>query len=60
MAHIFKVTPNYSRKTFTIRKNGSKYRTDRFTSYGFEDALDYTLRDWENWLKVSQSYYSVK
>ena len=33
--NTIKVTPNYSARTFTIRKNGSKYRNIRLSKEEF-------------------------
>ena len=59
MAEI-KSTPNYSARTFTIRKNGVKYRTTRMDSNEFNSNLYNTQNDWVNFLRYSQDYYIVK
>ena len=53
-------TPNHSKRTFTIVKDGSKYRTNRMSSEEFNDALYWTEKDWNDYLKTSQDYYLVK
>ncbi len=50
-------TPNYSKRTFTIRKsNGSKYRTTQMTIDEFEECEYNTSEDWANFLE-NGSYY---
>lgn len=58
MANI-KATPNYSKRTFTIRKNDSKYRTLVFSREEFNGNLNNTESDWNQFLKSSY-YYLVK
>lgn len=53
------ITANKAKRTFTIRKNGSKYRTTRMSKQEFETCLYNTLSDWDNFLKSNQ-YYIVK
>jgi hypothetical protein len=54
-------TPNYSARTFTIRKGTeSKYRTNKMSKIEFEENLMNTEKDWQNFLNVSQDYYLVK
>jgi hypothetical protein len=53
-------TPNHAAKTFTIRKDGSKYRTFRLKSDKFKSCLNYTENDWNNFLRYSEDYYVVK
>lgn len=47
-------TPNYSKKTFTIRYHGSKYRTYPMFKTEFEDCLLNTENDWKNYLRNNQ------
>ena len=59
-----KATPNYSAKTFTIRKyqNGkcyTKYRTVKLPAYEFNNCLYNTEIDWYRFL-MSEDYYRVK
>jgi hypothetical protein len=54
---VIKVTPNYSKRTFTIRKNGIKYRTGKFSIDEFEELEMNTNNDWVNWMK-RENYYS--
>lgn len=55
-----KITPNYSKKTFTIRKNGLKFRTIRMEKREFDHASRFwTGNDWDNFMKTDE-YYRVK
>jgi len=59
-----KVTPNYSNRTFTIRKYEdekvyAKYRTSLMTKDEFESCEYHTNKDWLNFLRYSQDYYKV-
>jgi hypothetical protein len=56
-------TPNYSKKTFTIRKyydDGTilKYRTIQLSPEDFENELMNTKNDWINFLR-SEDYYRI-
>ena len=53
------VTPNYSKRTFTLRTNGFKYRTLVMSSQEFNSALYWTGNDWVQFLKTDE-YYRVK
>jgi hypothetical protein len=60
-----KVTPNYSKRTFTIRcyyPDGTilKYRTNVMSREEFENEEMNTSQDWENFLKYSNEYYALK
>ena len=54
-----KATANHSKRTFTIRKNGSKYRTCKLSKDEFEDNLYNTSNDWQNFLSTTNNYYLV-
>jgi hypothetical protein len=54
-----KVKANQQAKTFTIRVNGSKYRTSKFLKATFEELEYNTDADWSNFLATSNSYYRV-
>ena len=59
-----KVTPNYSKRTFTIRKTYEdgqkvKYRTIPFSQQEFDSELMNTENDWKQFLK-SNDYYKVQ
>ena len=55
---VIKVTPNDSKRTFTIRIDGAKYRTTRISRDEFEDAKYWTGNDWNQFLKTDE-YYRV-
>lgn len=54
-----KVSANKSKKTFTIRTNGSKYRTLPMPKDEFQQAEYWTANDWNNFLKTDD-YFIVK
>lgn len=58
-----KVTPNYSKRTFTIRKTYDdgqkvKYRTIQFGQQEFDSELMNTENDWKYFLR-GNDYYKV-
>jgi hypothetical protein len=55
---LIKVTPNNSRRTFTLRTDGAKYRTIRMSREEFENAKAWTGNDWSQFLKTDE-YYPV-
>ena len=60
-----KATPNYSRRTFTIRKyyrDGTitKVRTGQFSQTEFNDLLLNDEMDWQFWLSNVDYYTIVK
>ena len=54
-----KVTPNKSQRTFTIRRQGIKFRTLQMSREEFDSADYWTGQDWSNFLKTDE-YYIVK
>ncbi len=54
-----KLSANKSKRTFTIRANGSKYRTLPMSKEEFQQAEYWTANDWNNFLKTDE-YYIVK
>ena len=59
-----KVTPNYYKRTFTIRKTYEdgqkvKYRTIQLNQDEFNSELMNTENDWKQFLK-SNDYYQVR
>jgi Leucine-rich repeat (LRR) protein len=52
------VRPNHKTRTFTIKKNGSKYRTIQLNREKFNLCLYHTGNDWKNFLK-SSDYYRI-
>ena len=53
------VKANQKDRTFTIRVNGSKYRSLKFCKATFEELEYNTDADWSNFLATSNSYYRV-
>ena len=54
------VCANKSRRTFTIRVNGNKYRTVRMDQEEFENNMNNTANDWNYFLhSCSGDYYKV-
>lgn len=54
-----KVKANHSKRTFTIRTDGFKYRTIQLSKEEFQRELYNTANDWNQFLK-SNDYYLVK
>jgi len=52
------VTKNKSKRTYTIRVDGSKYRTTQMSKEEFDDPYFWTANDWNQFLKGSD-YYKV-
>lgn len=57
-------TPNYSKKTFTLRvihgnEKPIKYRTGVMTKDEFESSLYRTQHDWSDFLKRSNNYQHI-
>tara|TARA_R110002124_G_scaffold181531_2_gene348936 strand:+ start:197 stop:403 length:207 start_codon:yes stop_codon:yes gene_type:complete len=55
-----KVEANHSKRTFTIRTEGAKYRTLKFTKQEFEENEWNTQGDWEYFLRTEDFYYEIK
>jgi hypothetical protein len=55
---VIKVTPNKRNRTFTLRTDGAKYRTNRMDKDEFESAKNWTGNDWSQFLKTDE-YYRV-
>ena len=49
-----KATANHSKRTFTLRHNGNKYRTLQLSKIEFNEALYNTPGDWINYLKANE------
>ena len=45
-------TANNSKRSFTIRVNGSKYRTHSMSVEDFNECLHNTANDWQNYLNT--------
>lgn len=56
---LIKVTSNNSRRTFTIRTGGAKYRTNKMDKDEFESAKSWTGNDWSQFLKTDE-YFVVR
>lgn len=61
---ILKATPNYSARTFTIRKyiEGklfAKYRTSKLSAKEFDSCEMQTQNDWKYFLRTNE-YHTVK
>ena len=54
-----KTTSNKSARTYTIRVNGSKYRTFQMSKQEFDSAYYWTENDWIQFLKTDE-YFVVK
>jgi hypothetical protein len=59
-SNIIEVVSNEKNRTFTIKKNGTTYRTGKFSKPEFEELEYNTLKDWDNFLKTSNDYSIVK
>lgn len=55
-----KISANKSKRTFTIRKEFFKFRTDRMSREDFESNYYNTANDWQDFLKYSNSYQLIK
>jgi len=55
-----KISTNNSKRTFTIRKQGLKFRTNKMNRVDFQSSLNSTARDWQDYLDYSNDYYLVK
>jgi len=53
------VKANQKDRTFTIRVNGSKYRTCQFSKEEFEEMEHNTYADWVIFLATSNNYFAV-
>ena len=56
---VIKVTPNNRNRTFTLRTDGAKYRTNRMDKDEFEGAKSWTGNDWSQFLKTDE-YFVVR
>tara|TARA_R110000764_G_C11015714_1_gene383720 strand:- start:1866 stop:2051 length:186 start_codon:yes stop_codon:yes gene_type:complete len=52
-----KITSNKSKRTFTIRKENSKFRTLEMSKKEFEDFEYNTISDWKYFLRNQSDYY---
>jgi hypothetical protein len=51
---------NQKNRTFTIRKEGLKFRTDKMSKEEFSSNENNTANDWQDFLRYSNSYFIVK
>ncbi|QTE38491.1 hypothetical protein J3L18_05285 [Mucilaginibacter gossypii] len=51
------VKANHSARTFTIRTESGKYRTTKMNKEEFNENLNNTGNDWQNFLKLTNDYY---
>ena len=56
----FEITSNKSARTFTVRVDGSKYRTYPMSKEDFNNASYWTGEDWNYFLRNTNDYYKVK
>jgi hypothetical protein len=56
----FRISPNKAKRTFTIRVDGSKYRTLQMNRDEFVEAYYWTGEDWHYFLRNTNDYYKVK
>jgi len=54
------VRPNFSKKVFTIKTEAATYRTYKLSGREFDENLFNSGNDWQNFLKTSQDYFSIK
>ena len=55
-----RVKANQSKRTFTIRKEGQKFRTDKMNRVDFESNENNTANDWQDFLNGSNSYQLIR
>lgn len=56
---VIKISSNKSARTYTIRTNGSTYRTAKMSKEEFENNSNNTGNDWKDFLNNGE-YYLVK
>lgn len=57
---LINVSVNRSNRTFTLRTNGSKYRTNKMSREDFNSCLNNTGNDWKAFFNYSNDYFVVK
>lgn len=55
-----KVTSNKSQKTFTIKMDGTTYRTNKLSKQEFEESHYNSNSDWVDYIRNSGNVYVVK
>ena len=53
-----RVSANYFKRTFTIKTESGKYRTNKMSKEEFQSCLNNTGNDWQNFLR-SEDYYKI-
>jgi predicted secreted protein len=53
------VKANQSKRTFTIRVDGFKYRTIQMNKEEFESSEYMTANDWQQFLNGTNDYYKI-
>ena len=53
---VFEVSCNKTARTYTIRTNGSKYRTNELSIEDFDNFQYNTGNDWANFMKTNDYY----
>ena len=59
LGETLKISPNHSKRTFTIRTDVAKYRTIRLSKEEFNSCLNNTGQAWRVFLR-SDDYYKVR
>ena len=59
LGEVLRISPNHSKRTFTIRTDVAKYRTIRMSKDEFNSCLNNTGQDWKQFLR-SSDYYKVR
>ncbi len=54
------ISSNQKMRTYTIRTESGKYRTNQMSREEFNSARWNTGNDWQHYLDASQDYYEVK
>ena len=60
LGDILRISPNHSKRTFTIRTDVAKYRTVRLGKEEFNSYLNNTGQDWKVFLRKGDDYYKVR
>jgi hypothetical protein len=59
MSNSIKVTSNKSKRTYTIYKDGVKYRTVKLSKEEFENFAYHTDGDWRNFFREYAGWYYI-
>lgn len=54
------VRPNFSKKVFTIKTDGTTYKTYKLPENEFNYNLFNNASEWQNFLGTSQDYFAIK